>query len=111
MKNKNAEVEPIKIVVGLVLLGAVVFIFFNVFFPIITGKQAPFFRGQIDYASTDCDGDGAMGITDQCPCVHDIITKEQSGACPPPDPAATTACPELCKGQIASAKKTGTPQG
>lgn len=108
MKNKKADVDPIKVVIGLVLLGALVFVFFNVFFPMITGKQAPWFRGQIDYATTDCDGDGVTGLTDPCPCVPTIPnpqTKESNQACPAPNSAAAGNCPELCKVPKQLAKK------
>ena len=107
LNNKKGDVDPIKVVIGLILLAALVFIFFNVFFPIITGKQAPWFRGQIDYASTDCDGDGVTGLTDQCPCAASVQTKENNQACPPILPSDTSFknCPELCKAPKQVAKK------
>ena len=106
MKNKKAEIQPIWLVITFVIAGAILFFFFNNLFPTLYA-ETPYFKGQSEYATRDCDGDDVTGLTDPCPCVSTIPnqqTKESNKGCPTPDPEATSNCPDLCKAAKTAAK-------
>jgi len=44
----------------------------------------------------DCDGDGKLGLTDDCPCDPDKQKLEEGEICSSSDTAKTN-CPSLCK--------------
>ena len=113
MKNKKSMISMDTMIYAALLI---IFLFAMIAgaYTIFYHKQIPWLSGQTDYVTKDCDRDGVTGITDPCPCVFSIPntqTLEKNQVCPGQDPEATKECPELCKGQIASAKKTGTSQG
>ena len=99
--------SPLSIVIGAALLLLLGFVIIYGVFPIFTGKQVPWLRGQTEGVTSDCDGDGVIGLSDQCPCDAYIQTKESNQACSPPAPgsSASTNCPDLCKSVTRSAKK------
>ena len=84
------------LVIGAVILGIVLFVIIYGVFPIFTGKQVPWIKGQVDQTTTDCDGDGLLGLNDECPCTTGSKSGENK-ACPPADSAAETNCPNYCK--------------
>lgn len=93
MKNKKAfDADPMKLVIGAAILGIVLFVVVVGVIPIITGKQIPFFKGQTQYTTEDCDGDGAIGINDKCPCG----AEDSEGKCIVAD-SSISVCPDLCK--------------
>lgn len=94
--RKSMEVSPMNIVIGAAILGAVLFIFFYAIFPIFTGKQIPWIKGQVDQTTTDCDGDGLIGLNDECPCTAESKSGENK-ACPSANKASETNCPNYCK--------------
>ena len=109
MKSKKAmEVNPMNIVIGAAILGAVLFIFFYAIFPIFTGKQIPWLKGTVDQTTNDCDGDGLLGLNDPCPCSSGSKSDE-SKSCPAPDGNSETNCPNLCK--LFSGGKSGGAGG
>ena len=105
INKKSMEMSPLSIVIGAALLLLLGFVIIYGVFPIFTGKQVPWLRGQTEGVTSDCDGDGVIGLSDQCPCSFSMQTKEINQACPSPDSIATKNCPDLCKSVTRSAKK------
>ncbi len=105
MKNKKSFEMGFGVIITAVL--AIVLLLAVLFevIPIFTGKQVPWLRGQTEGVTSDCDGDGVIGLSDQCPCSFSMQTKESNQACPSPDSSASTNCPDLCKSVTRSAKK------
>ena len=102
LSNKKAY-NTMEVVIAAAVLMGLLFVFFYAIFPIITGKQVPFLKGQTEYTTTDCDGDGVIGLTDKCPCSPN--PSSDKGQCEPPIDISTKNCPDLCKSIILNAKK------
>ena len=68
-------------------------------YTIFVGKQISFAGEKTEQVTKDCDEDGAIGLTDDCPCYDGIQKLEKDQKCPAgikPDKAKDN-CPTLCK--------------
>ena len=97
MKDKKAAGIFMIITVAVISL-ILLFVFIG---PIIKGifvdKQVAFAGGQTEQITIDCDGDGVVGISDQCPCDGDKQKFGDGCEDPDPDDGAVKKCPKLCK--------------
>jgi len=98
MKDKKAAGIFMIITVAVISL-ILLFVFIG---PIIKGifvdKQVAFAGGQTEQITIDCDGDGVVGISDQCPCNGDKQKLESiEDRCGTPDDKVVKKCPKLCK--------------
>lgn len=107
LNKKSMEANPMSLVIIAAILLAVLLVFFYGILPIFTGKQVPFIKGQTEYTTQDCDGDGAIGLSDPCPCFYLVksredLEKQTDKKCPlvGKNSQATTSCPDLCKPNV-----------
>ena len=99
MKNKKAMG-----IFGIISTAAIAMIILWIFVgpiikDIIVDKQIAHAGGQTEAVTKDCDGDGVIGFSDQCPCNADESKLDKGKTCPTEiKPAsAETNCPALCK--------------
>ena len=97
MKNKKSEADPIKVIITAVILLVVLAVVLGIIYTIIVGKQIPFIGGKTDQITTDCDEDGAVGLSDDCPCDPDKEKLENGEKCGIASNIAVDNCPSLCK--------------
>jgi hypothetical protein len=95
--KRGMEINPLSLVVVMAILGILLFVIIKGVFPIFTEKQAPYLRAQTEIATTDCDGDQVIGVTDNCPC--DPESRSKSENCGKPSQIATKNCPNACKNE------------
>ena len=97
-KKKSAMTIELLITMGLgLLIFAIIagpFLYKN-----LVKKQAPFFAGQTEQATMDCDNDGTVGINDRCPCDDSIQNLEKGETCGSPSDKSPINCPSLCKNE------------
>ncbi len=97
MKNKKADVDPLKVIIGAAILLLVAgIIIWGPIRGMLLGKQFPFVGGKTEEVTTDCDEDEIVGLSDQCPCVGSK-NKKSDLPCGLPDAKATENCPVRCK--------------
>ena len=94
--RKGVEMSLSTVVVALILI-FVAFAILAVFTDIFGGKQVPWLRGQTETATSDCDGDGIIGVTDRCPCDPEI--RDKSEKCGQASSISVKNCPNLCKNE------------
>jgi hypothetical protein len=96
MRNKKADMFAIigGAILGLILLSAFIG---PVIKDIFIDRQVAFAGGQTEEITIDCDGDGAKGFSDQCPCDPENKELDIGKPCKPDTPYAKEFCPELCK--------------
>ncbi len=98
MKNKKAMG-----LFGIISTAAIAMIILWIFVgpiikDIIVDKQIAHAGGQTEAVTKDCDGDGVIGFSDQCPCNSDPDkTKLDKGENCGDNNAGKKNCPALCK--------------
>lgn len=99
MKNKKANMFWVitTAVIALIMLYIIVGPIIN---GILVKKQIVHAGGETERITQDCDGDGAIGLFDDCPCNDGVqkLSKEEK-TCPEgisPE-SAKTNCPALCR--------------
>ena len=100
MKNKKADGNIFWIIIVSVIALIVLWIFVgSLIGGIFVKKQLSFIGAQTDEVAIDCDSDGYMGLTDDCPCNPQIqnMEKDKPKTCGKSDDTARTKCPSLCK--------------
>jgi len=99
MPNKRSEADPLKVIITAAIGLIVLFVIAGLIYNIFVGKQVAFAGEKTEQVTKDCDGDGAIGLTDDCPCYDSIQKLEKGQQCPAgikPDKAKDN-CPALCK--------------
>ena len=80
INKKGMDVDPIKLIVGFVLIG-IVFGLFLYFFTDTFGKQASDIRQKAKESTGDYDRDFVPDIVDKCPCDTSPPGKQEYGGC------------------------------
>ncbi len=96
MKNKKANAFAI---IGAAILAMIILWLFvgPIIKDIIVDKQIAHAGGQTEAVTQDCDGDGVIGFSDQCPCNANKQKLDKGENCGNPDSSAETNCHALCK--------------
>lgn len=98
MMYKKAEGLPLQYIIAaailLIFLGVVVY---GLIKGIFLDTQITSVKANTEYTSLDCDEDGVIGYSDQCPCAGSIQKLELKKSCGAIEQKATTNCPNLCK--------------
>lgn len=99
MMNKKAESMPLQYVIGAaILLIFLAIVVYGLIKGIFLDTQITSVKANTEYTSLDCDEDGVIGYSDQCPCVGSVQKLDLKKSCGSIiDPKATTNCPNLCK--------------
>ena len=97
MKNKKA-IAGFGFIIAAVLCLVLLVIMTTVIKTIFVEKEINAAGGKVEEVTTDCDGDGVTGLSDQCPCNPDIQKLDSGITCgDTDDPDITEKCPNLCK--------------
>ena len=97
MKNKKAQV--FNTIVRAAILLALLAVILGIIYFLFVGKQIPFLAGTTEEVTTDCDDDGVIGLSDDCPCNDDIkkLPTGQKTCRTEITGESETNCPVRCK--------------
>jgi hypothetical protein len=97
MRSKKAEGEWGTIVKAAVAL-MIILVMAGLIYSLFVGKQVATAGELTETATKDCDGDGAVGLTDDCPCNKDITKLKDGQKCEPRVVVENSkTCPSACK--------------
>ncbi len=97
MKNRKA-MGTFGIITAAIIAMILLFVFIGpIIKDIIVDKQIAHAGGQTEAVTKDCDGDGVIGFSDQCPCNADKQKLDKGQNCGDPDSSAKSNCQALCK--------------
>lgn len=96
MKSKKAN-WSIELAVKAAVLLIFLFAMWGVINLIFINKEVVYANVQAESITKDCDGDEAIGVTDQCPCNDAVKTLKKGEKCPAATEISKTNCPAACK--------------